>query len=133
MFGPHFFSRRNELPYILPPLRERGEDIRELAEHFLRLYTPQGRTLRLTSEFIERLEAHSWPGNVRELANCLRRAGALATGTEIVTEGLEGPAWEHDENEKEEDKTPHTQKQHAPTNLAHCLRPRLSPRHTQRR
>src|SRR5260370_2990423 len=93
MFGPHFFSRRNELPYILPPLREGLEDIRELAEHFLRLYGPQGRTLRLTSEFIARLEAHTWPGNVRELANCLRRAVALATGTEISTEALEGSPW----------------------------------------
>ena len=92
-FRADLFYRLNVIPLTLPPLRERREDIRELAEHFLRLYAPQGRTLRLTSEFIERLETHTWPGNVRELANCLRRAVALATGTEISTEALEGSPW----------------------------------------
>jgi len=92
-FRADLYYRLNVIPLTLPPLRERREDIRELAEHFLRLYTPQGRTLRLTSEFIARLEAHTWPGNVRELANCLRRAVALATGPEISTEALEGSPW----------------------------------------
>jgi len=95
-FRADLFYRLNVIPLTLPPLRERREDVRELAEHFLRLYGPQGRTLRLTAEFIERLEAHSWPGNVRELANCVRRAVALATGPEIGREGLEGPAWDQD-------------------------------------
>src|SRR4029077_14127941 len=57
-------------------------------------YGPQGRTLRLTSEFVQRLEAHTSPGNVRERATGLRRAVALATGTEIGREGLEGSPWE---------------------------------------
>jgi len=93
-FRADLFYRLNVIPLSLPPLRERREDIRELAEHFLRMYGPQGRALRLTSEFVQRLEAHTWPGNVRELANCLRRAVALATGTEIGREGLEGSPWE---------------------------------------
>jgi DNA-binding NtrC family response regulator len=92
-FRADLFYRLNVIPLSLPPLRERAEDIPELAEHFLRLYAPQGRTPRLTAEFIERLQAHDWPGNVRELANCLRRAVALATGAEIGREGLEGSAW----------------------------------------
>jgi DNA-binding NtrC family response regulator len=95
-FRADLFYRLNVIPLSLPPLRERREDIRELAGHFLRLYGPQGRALRLTPEFIERLEAHTWPGNVRELANCLRRAVALATGTEIGSEGLEGSPWDKD-------------------------------------
>ena len=99
-FRADLFYRLNVIPLSLPPLRERREDIRELAEHFLRMYAPQGRSLRLTAEFIERLEVHSWPGNVRELANCLRRAVALATGAEIGREGLEGSAWAEEKSEE---------------------------------
>ena len=95
-FRADLFYRLNVIPLTLPPLRERREDIGELAEHFLRLYLPRGRALRLTPEFIESLEAHDWPGNVRELANCLRRAVALATGAEIGREGLEGSAWDRE-------------------------------------
>jgi len=92
-FRADLFYRLNVIPLTLPPLRERREDIRELAEYFLRLYGLQGRTLHLSADFIERLEAHNWPGNVRELANCVRRAVALATGTEIGGEALEGSPW----------------------------------------
>jgi len=100
-FRADLFYRLNVIPLSLPPLRERREDIRELAEHFLRLYGPQGRTLHLTEEFIEGLEAHHWPGNVRELANCLRRAVALATSTEIGREALEGSGWGWDKGKDE--------------------------------
>jgi two-component system response regulator AtoC len=92
-FRADLYYRLNVIPLSLPPLRDRVEDIRELAEHFLRLYAPQGRTLRLSPEFVQRLEAHDWPGNVRELANCLRRAVALAPGLEIGREALEGSPW----------------------------------------
>jgi DNA-binding NtrC family response regulator len=87
-FRADLYYRLNVIALALPPLRERKEDIRELSEHFARLYA-KGRSLRLTGEFLERLEGHDWPGNVRELANCLRRAVALATGTEIGAEGFE--------------------------------------------
>jgi DNA-binding NtrC family response regulator len=93
-FRADLFYRLNVIPLSLPPLRDRPEDIPELAEHFLRLYRPPGKALGLTPEFIGRLEAHDWPGNVRELANCLRRAVALATGPEIGREGLEGSPWD---------------------------------------
>ena len=92
-FRADLFYRLNVIPLSLPPLRERSSDVRELAEHFLRLYRPQGKSLRLGAEFVERLEGHSWPGNVRELSNCLRRAVALAAGTEIGREGIEGFGW----------------------------------------
>ena len=103
-FRADLFYRLNVIPLTLPPLRERKGDVRELAEHFLRLYRPQGRSLGMTAEFVERLEAHTWPGNVRELANCLRRAVALATDSEIGREGLEGPGWDE---EKDETENPH--------------------------
>lgn len=96
-FRADLFYRLNVIPLALPPLRERLQDIGELAEHFLRQYAPEGRTLHLTPEFIARLELHAWPGNVRELANCLRRAVALATGSEIGEGGLEGAVWDRKE------------------------------------
>jgi DNA-binding NtrC family response regulator len=108
-FRADLFYRLNVIPLTLPPLRDRPEDIGELAEHFARLYSPPGRSVRLTPEFIEGLKAHDWPGNVRELANCLRRALALATGAEIGLEGLEGSAWDnhkqdnHKQNDKQKD------------------------------
>jgi transcriptional regulator with GAF, ATPase, and Fis domain len=101
-FRADLFYRLNVIPLSLPPLRERREDVRELAGHFLRLYAPQGRSLFLTAEFVERLEAHTWPGNVRELANCLRRAVALATGMEIGREGLEGSPWDAEKDEEKD-------------------------------
>ena len=93
-FRADLFYRLNVIPLSLPPLRERTQDVRELAEYFLRLYGAKNKTLRLTPEFLARLEAHNWPGNVRELANCLRRAVTLATGSEIGQESLEGLLWE---------------------------------------
>jgi len=126
-FRADLFYRLNVIPLTLPPLRERREDIRELAEHFLRLYGPQGRSLRLTAEFMERLEAHDWPGNVRELANCLRRAVALATGMEIGREGLEGSAWDkdHDQGKDRVDE--------ASGQRDDCLRPGISLENMERR
>jgi DNA-binding NtrC family response regulator len=99
-FRADLYYRLNVIALSLPPLRERAEDIRELAEYFARLYAQPGRSPRLTAEFLERLEAHAWPGNVRELANCVRRAVALATSAEIGPESLEGAGWDEAEVSK---------------------------------
>ena len=93
-FRADLYYRLNVIPLSLPPLRERPGDIRELAEHFLRLYSPAGRPLELQPQLIARLEAHPWPGNVRELANWIRRAVALSTGPEISEAALEGSDWQ---------------------------------------
>jgi len=77
-FRADLYYRLNVIPLSLPPLRDRAEDVRELAEHFARQYAPAGRTPRLLPEFVARLEQHDWPGNVRELANLVRRATALS-------------------------------------------------------
>ncbi|HTW57937.1 MAG TPA: sigma-54 dependent transcriptional regulator [Terriglobales bacterium] len=92
-FRADLYYRLNVIPLNLPALRERAGDVRELAEHFVRLYAPPGKCVRLMPEFLERLESHSWPGNVRELANCVRRVMALATGPEIGAAALEGADW----------------------------------------
>jgi DNA-binding NtrC family response regulator len=100
-FRADLFYRLNVIPLSLPPLRERREDVRELAEYFLRLYGAPGKALRLTPGFFERLEAHAWPGNVRELSNCLRRAVALATSGEIGLESFEDSEWSGSANQNQ--------------------------------
>jgi DNA-binding NtrC family response regulator len=138
-FRADLFYRLNVIPLSLPPLRERREDVRELAEHFLRLYGTPGRAVRLTEEFIARLEAHAWPGNVRELANCLRRAVALAAGPEIGLETLEGPGWaqagaeDHARGEKEDEKEDDKESGDSVAPLDDCLRAGVSLENMERR
>jgi len=88
-FRADLYYRLNVIPLSLPRLGERPGDIRELAEHFARLYAAPGNTPRFSRELLARLEAHSWPGNVRELANFVRRAVALSPGGEIGVEAFE--------------------------------------------
>ena len=87
-FRADLYYRLNVIPLTLPTLRDRPEDIIELAEHFARLYSPVHAVRGLTPEFRARLQQHSWPGNVRELANLMRRAVALSPA-EIDVDVLE--------------------------------------------
>jgi DNA-binding NtrC family response regulator len=75
----------------LPPLRERGDDLYLLVDHFLVREEP-GTTVRLTEAAGARLAAHAWPGNVRELRNVLRVAVALADGGPIDAAHLDLPS-----------------------------------------
>ncbi len=78
-FREDLFYRLNVIPIVLPPLRERREDIPLLAEHFLaRFAQRQGRVLRLSAGATERLLRYAWPGNVRELENAMERLAILA-------------------------------------------------------
>ncbi len=80
--------RLNVFPIELPPLRERGEDIELLAEHFLALLNKQeGASKRFGQAALDRLKLHSWPGNVRELRNVVQRAYIMAE-EEIGPESL---------------------------------------------
>ncbi|MCM2256817.1 MAG: sigma-54 dependent transcriptional regulator [Vicinamibacteria bacterium] len=75
------YYRLNVFPIRLPPLRERGDDVELLAEHFLgELNAAEGSHKRFTRACLDRLQRHSWPGNVRELQNVVRRAFILAEG-----------------------------------------------------
>jgi DNA-binding NtrC family response regulator len=88
-FRTDLYYRLNVIPLSLPPLRERREDVRELAEHFAAVYSIPSCVPQLDTEFLRRLESHDWPGNVRELANLLRRAVALSgeiIGTDVLDE-----------------------------------------------
>ena len=79
-FRHDLYYRINTVQIVLPPLRERREDIPLLAEHFLRAFAgAMGKDVRgIAPGALDQLLAHSWPGNVRELNNVLQRAVALA-------------------------------------------------------
>jgi transcriptional regulator with PAS, ATPase and Fis domain len=68
-----FFFRIHVIPIHLPPLRERGDDIYMLVNHYLKKLSPSDSIMSLTREELETLKNHRWPGNVRELQNVLRR------------------------------------------------------------
>jgi len=74
-FRADLYYRLNVIPLSLPPLRERPEDIRELALHFSRIFS--GNTAQLPEVLLEQFESYPWPGNVRELMNVVRRMLAL--------------------------------------------------------
>jgi two-component system response regulator AtoC len=71
--------RLNVFPITLPPLRDRGEDVSLLAEHFLAGFNRQeGTTKSFSPDSLDRLKRHRWPGNVRELRNSIHRSFILA-------------------------------------------------------
>ena len=89
-FREDFYFRINVISIRLPALRERPEDIGELAEHFLgRFSTRMGRPMRgISDKARERLLAYHWPGNVRELENVIERSVALESAGELTPESL---------------------------------------------
>jgi DNA-binding NtrC family response regulator len=88
-FREDLFYRLNVIQLVLPPLRDRREDIPALAEHFLaRAASKLGRQLRLSPPAIERLLRYPWPGNVRELENAIERAAILTRGDSVEAEDL---------------------------------------------
>jgi two-component system response regulator PilR (NtrC family) len=89
-FREDLFYRINVIPILLPPLRERKEDIPLLAEHFLATYAHQmqKRVTRFSHAAMEHLNRHSWPGNIRELENVVERAVALESSPTVLPESL---------------------------------------------
>lgn len=80
-FREDLYYRLNVMPINLPPLRERLEDIPELADFLLQRISKQqgGRPLELKESALRLLVRHDWPGNVRELENRLERAAIMST------------------------------------------------------
>lgn len=88
-FREDLFYRVSVIPINLPPLRERAEDIPELANHFIGKFCDQtGRNLSISPRAMQLLENYMWSGNVRELEHTIERAVALERGTEIQPERL---------------------------------------------
>ena len=89
-FREDLFYRLNVVPLRLPPLRERGLDIPDLARHFLALAAKNGLPDKVFDKAaLERLKQYSWPGNVRELENLVHRLAALYPQEQITVELVE--------------------------------------------
>ncbi len=91
-FRLDLYHRINAFEIQLPPLRDRGDDINLLVNHFVRQLSNDldKHVEGISSEAMELLGAYSWPGNVRQLQSVIRRAILMATGPVIVPENLTG-------------------------------------------
>ncbi|OLE16708.1 MAG: hypothetical protein AUG20_00860, partial [Gemmatimonas sp. 13_1_20CM_3_60_15] len=90
-FREDLFFRLQVIPLAIPPLRERGDDILELVEHYSEQFlqrTGQAKP-RWRSDALQLLREYPWPGNVRELANIVERLAILHPGAEITGQHVE--------------------------------------------
>jgi Nif-specific regulatory protein len=84
-FREDLYYRLNVIPIVLPPLRERKEDIPLLVEHFLKKYNEENRkSINLAAEVIDLFKKYDWPGNVRELENTMERLVVMSKGSLIT-------------------------------------------------
>jgi len=90
-FREDLYHRLNVVQVVMPPLRDRPEDIPLLVQHFLERFSTQygKRVRRISVEAQERLQSHPWLGNVRELQNRIMRAVVLCNGNRIEAADLE--------------------------------------------
>lgn len=90
-FREDLYYRLNVVTIVIPPLRERKEDIPFLADHFINKYGAN-KPHSITSEAMDVLLAHDWPGNVRELENTIERAIVISKEP-VITPDLLQPIW----------------------------------------
>ncbi len=85
-FREDLYYRLSVVPIVVPALRERGDDIPLLAEHFLGRAAADNRRppIRLSAEAARRLRAHDWPGNIRELRNLMERISIMSDAEELT-------------------------------------------------
>ena len=89
-FQEDLYYRLNVIPLVLPPLRERPDDIPVLIEHFVEKHRQRtGKRIdRIEPDVVDALRAYNWPGNVRELENTIERAVVLATGPVVTASSI---------------------------------------------
>jgi DNA-binding NtrC family response regulator/pSer/pThr/pTyr-binding forkhead associated (FHA) protein len=87
-FREDLYYRLCVIPLHLPPLRSRMSDLANLADHFLKQFSPKAQQVRLTPSAVQKLEAHAWPGNIRELRNVIHRSLLLRKGAMIDSTDL---------------------------------------------
>jgi transcriptional regulator with GAF, ATPase, and Fis domain len=83
-FREDLYYRLSAFPLAIPSLRERPEDVRLLAEHFLQKFSPGLPVPVLSDEALAMLQAEDWRGNIRELQNVMERALILGCGQAVV-------------------------------------------------
>lgn len=91
-FREDLYYRINVVPIVLPPLRERREDIPALVQYFIQRFSAESKKTftDISEQALKKLVAHDWPGNVRELANAIERAVVLGQPPTIQLEDLPG-------------------------------------------
>jgi transcriptional regulator with GAF, ATPase, and Fis domain len=89
-FRDDLFYRLNVLPILLPPLRERAEDIPELALHFLRIYSARmnQQVTGIDDDALALLKSYPWPGNIRQLENAIQHAVVIAEKALVTIDEL---------------------------------------------
>lgn len=89
-FREDLFYRLNVLPIMLPPLRQRKNDIKHLSEYFIEKFNAQyhKNISGLSAEAMELLMNHAWPGNIRELENVIEHSFVIETGTQLSVDSL---------------------------------------------
>lgn len=87
-FREDLYYRLKVIEIVIPPLRERKEDIEELVRVFIEKHSPHGKRLSISAEALGILENYSWPGNIRELENIILRCTVLAKDDIIKAEDL---------------------------------------------
>jgi two-component system nitrogen regulation response regulator NtrX len=103
-FREDLYYRLNVIPFHVPPLRERREDLPILAKAFVEEFCAESGTKRkqITSQAMNRLQAYSWPGNVRELRNLMERLVLMTPGPKIRAEDLPQDLEEREQREEAE-------------------------------
>ena len=89
-FRRELYERINDICLKLPPLRQRGQDLLRLAEHFLGRFAAEFAkpVVAFTPDAVELLSGHDWPGNVRELESAIQRGVALSQGPRVTSANL---------------------------------------------
>jgi two-component system response regulator PilR (NtrC family) len=89
-FREDLYYRINVIPILLPPLRERGDDVAAIAGHFVERFAQQmgKRITGISRAALEMIEAYDWPGNIRELENAMERAVALEQSAMVLPDSL---------------------------------------------
>jgi len=93
-FRSDLFYRLNIFPVLIPPLRDRKEDIPLLAAHFITRFAKKlGKSITsLNSKVLQELQEYSWPGNIRELEHLMERSVLISNGNSIKSVDLPSPA-----------------------------------------
>ncbi|HRF01212.1 MAG TPA: sigma-54 dependent transcriptional regulator [Pirellulaceae bacterium] len=108
-FREDLYYRLNVFPIELPPLRDRLEDLPELAQAFLAQCTRTGEHKRFTDEALAELARRDWPGNVRQLRNVVEHASIVSRSQEIGRESLPPPSRQQADSEAGLTTDPRTQ------------------------